>query len=469
MIFVYRILGHCFLFALVLTTSVQAEPLADLNAALATFTPGSAQEARFLELATHIDDDSFVIRSQAEFSLRNFPSVPADTLARAREHASAGVQYRLDQFAQTQSPVRTLSLLRKLFQQIQQTPANIDTANLLRVIAHHEQGLYVPLAQRTVIAATSPEAITDLKNYLTHTSALVRICAGRAIAHHAPDRAQETLIAQLEDPDHAVRFDAAFLLVNQEYRPALHTLIALTDASSDLTRWQAKQLLSRVLDLPLPDEGEPRTNFSTFWTEWLERNPNAVLNIPQTLPSDIPLFEDEALSGWVEIFNGQRQEIPKAWSYSDGVLHCTGEGSGYLVTHKKFKNYLLRVEWQSKGDSGVGVMAGRQEDHVRGEPPYIEVQTLPGAVGDLYTIGSFTADNAEGKAITFRQTRTAAPPENERWYRMQISVRNGEAEFTVNDVVVNKIINGPAKPGHIVLRNEGDPVSFRNLVIMPLD
>ena len=66
------------------------------------------------------------------------------------------------------------------------------------------------------------------------------------------------------------------------------------------------------------------------------------------MPSDIPLFEDAALSGWVEILNGQRLEQVTSWRYEGGILSCSGEGRGYLVTQQKFKNYVLQVEWKSK-------------------------------------------------------------------------------------------------------------------------
>jgi hypothetical protein len=439
-------------------------------AQLKNFVHGPEQQARFSLLVDQLDSTSFIEREQALHQLRLFPNLPGEQLESASRFASPEAQFKLTQLQAAQSEGRTHQLIRTVLTDVTESPQDIPLPLVLRVIETHSHGMYAPLAQRAVTAVSTDEEIQLLTDALQHELPLLRTSAAHALAARQGKAAIAQLSPLLKDPNDVVKLEAAFLLINLGQRGALDTLILLTDSAADLTRWRSKHLLSRLLGVNLQEEQEPKTNFAPFWRDILARNPNQALRIPVAMPSDIPLFEDAALSGWVEILNGVRQESPQSWSYDAGILTCSGEGRGYLITQRKFKNYELVLEWKSDGDSGVGIMAIKQEDPVRGEPPYLEVQTLPTSVGDLYIIGNFSANNSKGAPISFREKRLAAPPEPQSgWYQLKIVVKNGTAEISVNDTVVNKATGGTTKPGHIVLRNEGDAAAFKNLLIRPLD
>lgn len=433
------------------------------------FVYGPEQRAMLQELVERLDSDSFIERERAARQLQRFPTLPPDLLESENTLSSPGVRFTLEQIRKAQSPVRTHALLRDLLERVSNSPRGIPTELVFDVVATHERGLYIPIAQKALNAIANEAGPEAMKNHLTHANGLVRLCAANSMIMALGNGAITTVEPLLSDPDDRVKLEVAFLLINLGHQPALDILITLTDSNSDMVRWRAKHLLSRLLRVNLQDEKAPRTNFAAFWREIIRRDPKQKLNIPVEMPSDIPLFEDAALSGWVEILNGQRLEQVTSWRYEGGILSCSGEGRGYLVTQQKFKNYVLQVEWKSKGDSGVGIMARRQEDPVRGEPPYLEVQTLSGVVGDLYLIGNFTARNADNQQISFRQPRIANPPEHEAWYRMKITVQNGNAEIIINDTIVNRVQGAGNETGHIVLRNEGDPISYRNLLVLPLE
>ena len=41
------------------------------------------------------------------------------------------------------------------------------------------------------------------------------------------------------------------------------------------------------------------------------------------------------------------------WSIKDGVLRCTGQPAGYLITKRNdFENYVLTLQWRWPGKGG---------------------------------------------------------------------------------------------------------------------
>src|SRR5687767_11245229 len=81
---------------------------------------------------------------------------------------------------------------------------------------------------------------------------------------------------------------------------------------------------------------------------------------------------DDAADGWVKLFNGRDltgwttfldprvkdADPAKVWTIKDGVIHCAGKPSGYLLTEKEYGDYVLRVQWRfpaGRGNSGVFV------------------------------------------------------------------------------------------------------------------
>ena len=81
---------------------------------------------------------------------------------------------------------------------------------------------------------------------------------------------------------------------------------------------------------------------------------------------------------------------------TDGVLHLTGEGNGYVATEKEYRDYRLVVEykWGQKTDGGKYVRNSGILLHATGPdggaggawPSCIECQLAQGCVGDLIVI-----------------------------------------------------------------------------------
>ena len=83
-----------------------------------------------------------------------------------------------------------------------------------------------------------------------------------------------------------------------------------------------------------------------------------------------PLFNGKDLSGWRPI------DGPTAsWGVDDGLLICSGQGSGWLSTDKEYADFELELEYRvpAGGNSGVFLRAPHQ-----GNPAFagMEIQVL---------------------------------------------------------------------------------------------
>jgi hypothetical protein len=184
------------------------------------------------------------------------------------------------------------------------------------------------------------------------------------------------------------------------------------------------------------------------------------------------LFNGKDLQGWEVRAAGKLLGESAAWEVKDGALCCTGADRADLWTTTRHDNYVLTLEYQldgPAGDSGVGVLLTEAGERGPAGPGYLEVQLLPGKAGDLYQIGGIEVE-AGGAPIQFMSPRTAGVEDPAgQWHKLKLTVRDGAAEVEINGVPVSQTTKGPRGPGRILLRNEGNPVSFRGIVLHPLD
>ena len=73
-------------------------------------------------------------------------------------------------------------------------------------------------------------------------------------------------------------------------------------------------------------------------------------------PSEVTqLFNGKDLSGlttWLK--DTQRDDPRKVFQVTDGMIHLSGEGNGYVATEKQYRDYHLSVEykWGQRTDGG---------------------------------------------------------------------------------------------------------------------
>ena len=155
---------------------------------------------------------------------------------------------------------------------------------------------------------------------------------------------------------------------------------------------------------------------------------------------------------------------------SDGVIAVAGKPSGFIATRDVYTDYRLHVEWRWTGKPGNGgvllhVASGPKD----GVWPYsVQVQTKHGSVGDLLPMAGATFHEAlttAPGAYPPIKARTAADSERApgEWNTMDVLVRGGCIDVTINGVAQNAVTLAQPATGHIGFQLEGTPYELRNV------
>lgn len=157
----------------------------------------------------------------------------------------------------------------------------------------------------------------------------------------------------------------------------------------------------------------------------LEADDNAE-GLPVAPKEVIRLFNGTDLTGlttWLK--DTQREDPRRVFRVTDGILHLTGDGMGYVATEKPYRDYRLVVEykWGQKTDgekyvrnSGILLQATGPDGGAGGAwPSCVECQLAQGCVGDLIVI---RGQDAEGEVIPVQLTaesEVAPDKKRRRW------------------------------------------------------
>lgn len=195
-------------------------------------------------------------------------------------------------------------------------------------------------------------------------------------------------------------------------------------------------------------------------------------------PQSIKLFNGTDLSGWTYFLGDSEKQLEDVWSVQDGVLHCTGNPAGYLITQREFDNYVLTLEWRWPGQGGNnGVLVHCTDPQVLGVwPRSLEVQLQANEAGDFWVIGTeIEIDNPEGRIQGRRHRNLTDDSEHDlgEWNTMRITCRGDTVRVEVNGDLVNECRNlsydnASHTRGAIALQSEGAPIEYRNIVLHPL-
>lgn len=214
-----------------------------------------------------------------------------------------------------------------------------------------------------------------------------------------------------------------------------------------------------------------------------------------------------------------REDPKHVFQIEDGVLHISGEGSGYLATIQAYRDYHLSVDykWGKKTDgskfvrnSGV-LIHGTGPDGASGGQwmTSIECQLAQGCEGDLIVIRGKGDDgkpypatiSSDTRLETDKRTRwekggmktvysgkqfwwskhdpayeelldtrgrwDVASPLGE-WTKVECLCRGDRITIKINGQTVNECYDVVPGSGKILLQNEANEVYFRNFEIGPL-
>jgi HEAT repeat protein len=451
---------------------VAAEPV---DQALQMFLPDPATATRLQPVIERLEAESFVVREEASRTLRALPALPGFIRQLARTEARAESRIRLRELVAAFPLEAENAALTRL---LQQSAATATKGRLDTMVQVMRAGIWSPSTQALHDAARATATSADLPlitRCLDDPSPVFRRIATAAFGGLPPAEADPTLARLLDDGDAATALLAAAALAARKDTRCLATYARLLDAGDFITRYHSHAALRGLTGEDFAydptAEAAERKAAAGKWRDWVGSSAAAITG---SLPRDsaIALCNDHDLQGWMVMVGDKQVAQPSSWEVKDGIIRCTGKEPGDLWTASRHENFVLTMEYlcaAAGSDSGVGLLLTEAEERGANGPGYLEVQLLPGKVGDIYQIGSVPLE-VKGKPVQFispRIAEVADPPG--QWHRLRLTVRGGAVEVVADGVVVNRTDKGPRGPGRIVLRNERMAVSFRGLLLLPLD
>jgi hypothetical protein len=183
----------------------------------------------------------------------------------------------------------------------------------------------------------------------------------------------------------------------------------------------------------------------------------------------VALFNGKNLYGWTYHLAKPNVKPSDVWSIKDGVLRCTGEPTGYLITKQgDFANYVLTIQWRwpdKGGNNGVLVHVTKPNE-LGVWPKSFEVQLQSGDAGELWVIETKLEVQHPSTHIDDRRhkndIRGAEKPLGE-WNTMEITCIRDEIQVKVNGYTVNVAHKLSQRRGAIALQSEGTPIEFREV------
>ena len=237
--------------------------------------------------------------------------------------------------------------------------------------------------------------------------------------------------------------------------------------------------------------------------------------VPETVKTTVSLFR--SASDW-ETFTregGLNNDTNRIFTIGNGRMLVSGEGFGYAVTKKAYRDYRLKCDfrWVGKGwgerrnkppDSGVLVhTVGPHGAYWNTWMLSFEVNLMPGNSGDLVQVASWkwpdvlsakaridenSRWNPNGRWVEFGRTndilsayhpigfqrddikRKAVYPENPvgEWNTLEIVCDGNRIASYLNGVKTAEAFEVNPSGGRIQLQTEGHGVEYRNLVLEPI-
>jgi hypothetical protein len=217
---------------------------------------------------------------------------------------------------------------------------------------------------------------------------------------------------------------------------------------------------------------------------------------PAALPK---AFIDGTGLGWRDLTQKDFTNVncdPGTWTWTNGLIKCTGTPIGVMRTTQQITNLELVVEWRHlkpAGNSGVFLWATPESIKVleagQGRlPTGIEVQILDHGYtekyekesgkkadwfttnGDVFPTGStklkpFPPVSPGGDRSFPRKNLSKGAGE---WNHYYVRAINGEVRLWVNGEEVSGGNSAQPATGYLCLESEGSPIEFRNLRIREL-
>ncbi len=212
------------------------------------------------------------------------------------------------------------------------------------------------------------------------------------------------------------------------------------------------------------------------------------LRLVEKLKKPRSLFNGKDLSGWYSDIPqaDKKSDLKPTFIVRDGKLVSLGSPQGHLITHARFKDYRLTLEYRfpgQPGNCGVLVHASTPRQLYKMFPRSIEAQMNHKHAGDFWCIVEDITvpdmekrrgkkDNwgvIEGKGRRILNLTDDSEKPLGEWNSYTIECVGNEVKVWLNGDLVNHGTNCSAIAGQIALQAEGAEVEFRKLMISPIE
>ena len=221
-----------------------------------------------------------------------------------------------------------------------------------------------------------------------------------------------------------------------------------------------------VVSFLLPDAPQSYDAFDEAYTHPSER-------LPWT-PDNSLLTEEERADGWTSLFDGKSLDgwwlagaNPNGFVVKDGTIEWAAHGGGMLMTHDRYDNFMLRIEWKIEegGNSGVFLRAPRanraskigMEFQLQGDYGREPEEHITGAIYDVLS-----------------PLVNAGKPAGE-WNELEVTLDGTKMKAVLNGQVVQDLdlndhdeLRPRLRRGFIALQDHGCHVAFRNIRVKKL-
>lgn len=190
----------------------------------------------------------------------------------------------------------------------------------------------------------------------------------------------------------------------------------------------------------------------------------------------VSLFDGRSLDGWVR----RNGEPAKNWTVSDGAIYRSG-GGGDLYHQHWFRDFELSFEWkiEAGGNSGVKYRVqpyGKQmlgcEYQIQDDKDKPFNRHATGAIYAVVEPSKNKTQNATGEWNTSKIV--VCGDRVEHWLNGQrvVNARIGSLDWlkrVEGSKFRDKAFFGQNREGRVFLQDHGNPVWYRNIVLVPLD
>ena len=187
------------------------------------------------------------------------------------------------------------------------------------------------------------------------------------------------------------------------------------------------------------------------------------------------LFGGKSLDGWQ---NAAGKAPNPGWVVDDGAMVRKGGSAGDIWTKERFGDFILDLEFQTTGNSGVFIRTDKPTDNVQ---TGLEIQ--------IHRPAWFFPDKHSCGALYDALAPTKEASKN-GWNHLMIIARGPQITVVMNNETIvaadldrwtepgknpdgtknkfNTALKDFKREGHIGLQDHGDVVKFRNIKIQPI-